>query len=116
MRTMRETAGPFGRGVVAFIGRFLLGLVSCGVLGLAFGLAYTLLQDPNCERDCDVLAILCTVGGLLVGVIVGLVVAIEDRRRGSRVGLRALIWMMAAGLVTVLVALLLGVADQPPVS
>ncbi len=113
---MTHSDATFGRGIVPFVGRALLGIVTCGVLGLAFGLVLKLVQDPNCENDCDILWYVCTIFGLLVGVLVGLFVALADRRRRSRSGLRALMWAAGIGLATILVALVLGAAKTPPVA
>ncbi|MFI5055703.1 MAG: hypothetical protein ACHQAW_04810 [Actinomycetota bacterium] len=113
---MEQSDATLGRGIAAFVGRALLGIVTCGVLGLAFGLVFKLVQDPNCENDCDILWYVCTIFGFFVGVLVGLFVALEDRRTRSRGGLRVLVWAAGVGLAAIFVALLLGAARTPPVA
>ena len=66
---MERSAATPGRGIGAFVGRVVLGIVTCGLLGLAAGMVSKLIWDPNCENDCDVLWIICTVIGLLAGLV-----------------------------------------------
>jgi predicted permease len=109
----RPGATP-GRGIGAFVGRIALGIVTCGLLGLALGMVFKLIWDPNCEHDCDVLWFICTVIGLLVGILAGLFVAFMDRHRRSRRDLWVLLWAAGVAFATIVVALLFGAAETPP--
>jgi len=114
---MGDSKSTVAQGIAPFLGRFFLGILTCALVGLALAFVFTLVWDPECERDCDVLSVLCVAGGLLLGVFVGLFVAISDRGRHSRGALMVLVWASAVASVTIVLALLLGVADHPaPVS
>jgi peptidoglycan/LPS O-acetylase OafA/YrhL len=113
VRQMGGSAAAPGRGIGPFLGRVALGIVTCGLLGLAVGMVFKLIWDTNCEHDCDVLWIISTVIGLLVGILVGFFAAIMDRR-WSRRYLRVLLWAAGAAGATIVVALLLGAGKSPP--